>query len=96
MPIVSKCYSITDHRWECVSIFDGIQLQLLKRKREPYLVIIELHVEMGNASVPLGTTLVYAFKSDVFVPQNHMTISRIKYYPSSFILKVVTLSRITF
>ena len=51
---------------------------------------------MGNASVPSGSTLVYAFKSDVFVPQNHMIISRIKYYPSSFILKVVTLSRITF
>lgn len=33
-----------------------------------------------------ATTLVYAFKSDDFGTQNH--ISRFKYYPSGFILTV--------
>lgn len=51
---------------------------------------------MGNTFVPSGSTLVYDFKSDIFVPQNHTIISRIKYYPSCFTLKVASLSRITF
>lgn len=48
---------------------------------------------MGNTYLLPGSTLIYAFKSDGLVIQNHMFVSKIK-YPSIFILKVVTLSRI--